>query len=119
MTASIEIQFQNATATANTVAISVMNGIFQLESNAYLTMNGTFSFDALMISTGSLSISNWSTGDVLNGQIDIPVNSQSGMPSITVSNFSGTVTINWPTTVGPQFQQLMPGDPITLTDFVG
>jgi hypothetical protein len=121
MTSPITISYQGATFTANTATIIIGNGgSFQLTNNEFLSFNGSFTFDALNISSGSIDIYNSKEGVPVNGGITIPVMSGAGGdPTITATNFQGSVTISWPSSQGPQYDQLSPGDPLTLTVFTG
>jgi hypothetical protein len=117
-TQTIELNYQNATLSANTAVISVGHGgSFTLARNEFLSINGTFTFATLNISSGAISFYNTASGTSVNGTVSIPVTATQD-PTITASNFSGTVTLSWPSSEGPQYQQLSPGDPITLTGFV-
>jgi hypothetical protein len=118
MTAAIEIEFQSATFTADNAAITVGNGSFELSDSQMLSMYGAFPFDTLNLGTGSIGFYNSSAGASVSGVISIPVAAgNSGDPTITVTAFSGAVTLSWPSNTGPQYQALSPGDPITLTGF--
>ncbi len=120
MTSPITINYSNATFTASSAAISVSGGTFQLTNINSLSLRGSFTFNALDLSSGMLSFS-VATGTSVNGTVTIPVSAANpgSQPTITASNFTGMAMISWPSTTGPQFQPLSSGDPITLTNFAG
>ncbi|MGK6355772.1 hypothetical protein ACMGDH_11185 [Sphingomonas sp. DT-207] len=121
MTASVQVQYQNATFTANTSTITIGNGgSIELGSNDSLTLEGSFSFGTLNISSGTISFYNQAPGTSVNGNANIPVASSGGSaPTLTANNFSGSVEVQWPTSNGPQYQQLSSGESITLNGFTG
>ena len=120
MSGLITIQYQNATLAADVANIIVgSGGVFQLTSNQSLSLNGTFSFSGFSVTTTAISIDNTSTGVSINGSVSVQINAAHGDPSITANNFSGTATVTWPSsTPGGGYQQLTPGDPLTLTGFI-
>jgi hypothetical protein len=114
------MQYQDSTFTANNATTQVQNGSFELTQTDFLTMNGTVTFNALNISSGSIGFYNSATGAAISGSVIVPVaKTGSSDPAITVNNFQGTCTLSWPSTSGPQYQNRSPGDPITLTNFLG
>jgi hypothetical protein len=116
MTALISIEYLNANFTAQSAEISVSGGTFQLTNYNFLSLQGTFAFDALSISTGMINFS-VSPGTSVSGTVNLPVSGS--QPTVVVTNFSGLAQLSWPTTTGPQTQPVAPGDPVTLVDFVG
>jgi hypothetical protein len=121
MTSPITIQYQGAQFTADSATITIGNGgSFQLTNNEYLSFNGSFTFNALNISSGSIDIYNSTQGVSVSGEIVVPaVSGGGGDPTITANNFQGSATVSWPSNQGPQYQQLSSGDAITLTGFTG
>jgi hypothetical protein len=54
-------------------------------------------------------------GTTFDAAVTVPVESEGPeAPAVEVTNFSGTVTVTWPTDVGLQTQVVIPGDPLTL-----
>jgi hypothetical protein len=90
--------------------IQVTDGQFVLMHKAYLSFSGAFTFNALSISNNAVIFSNAPSTSV-TGTVTLQVESSS-TPSITATNFTGTVYINWP---GGQQQELLPGNPMALT----
>lgn len=120
MASSITMQYQNATFTATNATTVVQNGSFELTQTDFLQMNGTITFNALNISSGTIGFYNSATGAAISGTIVVPVAKAGSVdPAITANNFQGTCTLSWPSTSGPQYQTLSPGDPITLTGYTG
>jgi hypothetical protein len=119
MTATISIQYESATFTANTSTVTVGNGgTFQLTDNQFLSLAGTFTFSTLSLSKSLISFYNNSQGTAVNGTASLPVSATTGLdPTIVANNFAGTVILSWPSKQGPQYQTLSPGDQITLTGF--
>lgn len=114
---SITINFQNATLTSMNSTISITGGSFALDPVSALTMSGTIAFRALYITSGAINF-NVESGTTFNAQVTIPLSAPNAAPSIEITNFAGTVTVTWPTTTGLQTQQIMSGDPLTLSGFV-
>lgn len=114
---SITINFQNATLTSTSTAIAVMNGSVGLDTTDALSMSGTIAFSSLYLTSGAINF-NVASGTTFNAQVTIPLNAPSGAPTIEITNFAGTVTVTWPTSSGLQTQQIMAGDPLTLSGFV-
>lgn len=122
MTGIVEVQYQNATFTANTASIVVGNGgKVELSNNGSFSLEGSFVFSTLSVSSGAVNFYNSSTGTSVNGNVKLPITSSgNGDPTITANNFSGSVELQWPTkNSGTQYQQLSSGESITLTDFAG
>jgi hypothetical protein len=52
--------------------------------------------------------------------ISISISAAGGSaPTITASGFSGSANVAWPSSLGPQFQALSPGNPVALSGFTG
>jgi hypothetical protein len=81
-----------------------------------LSMSGTIAFQALYVTSGAINF-NVTSGTSFSGQVVAPLNASGGAPSIEITNFSGTVTVTWPTAQGLQTQTVMSGDPITLNGY--
>lgn len=93
-------------------------GTFVLQSNQYLSLQGTFGFSQLEISSRVLNFANTSAGTAVSGTVVIPLSCASGTtPTITASNYSGTVNASWPG--GPPSQELTPGTALYLNGFGG
>lgn len=116
---TITINFQNTNLTTTTSQISIQNGAFALDTVSGLSMTGTISFSTLYVTSGAINF-NVETGTTFNATVVAPVSpAQGAAPVLEITNFSGTVTVMWPTASGPQTQTVMSGDPITLNGFVG
>jgi hypothetical protein len=113
---TITIDFQNATLTTTTSQVFISNGNFALDSTSALSMSGTISFSALYLTSGAINF-NVESGMSFNASVTAPVNAPGGAPAITITNFSGIVTVTWPTSMGLQTQIVMSGDPVTLNGF--
>lgn len=120
MSGLVTIQYTNSTLTANVATVIVGGGgAYTLTPNQSLTLNGTFTFSSLQVSTSTIAIDNTSQGVAINGSVAIQVSAASGDPTITANNFSGSATVSWPSsTPGGGFEQLTPGVPISLTGFI-
>lgn len=117
MSGTVTIQYTNATLTANVANIDVSGGgTYMLAQNNALDLNGTFTFSGLRITSGAISFQNTSTGVAINGTVTVQVDCPVGDPTITASNFSGSATVQWPSS-GSGFETLTPGQPITLSSF--
>jgi hypothetical protein len=79
-------------------------------------MSGTIPFTNLSIASGAISIDG-QPGATVNGNISFPVKMTGNAPTITVTNFSGTATMSWPSNSGGGVQPVAPGDPVTLNGF--
>ncbi|HEY4940851.1 MAG TPA: hypothetical protein VII56_05440 [Rhizomicrobium sp.] len=105
------------TSTNSTIVVGG-NGAFLLQNSAPLLFAGTITFAQLSISTVQIMISNTSSTTPVNGAITIPVTVKSGnVPTITATNFSGAVEVQWPTPNGQQTQTLSPSDTFYLNNF--
>lgn len=114
----ITINYQNVTLTSSSAQISVSQGSFGLETSGGLSISGTAGFDALYVTSSVVNFASQS-GAMFNAAVSVMVAANSGSdPVITATNFSGNVTVSWPTSNGPQIQMLSPGNPITLSGFV-
>jgi len=116
---TITITFNNATFTSSiaTIVLAQNTGSFEITSNNFIQLAGSFTFSALNISSNLISF-DVASGAAVNGTVQIPAVSTNNSPLLTVSNFAGTATVGWPTgSSGPQLQTLTPGDAITLSDF--
>lgn len=98
---TVTINFNNATLTSTSSQITVTGGSFCLSANDPLSMAGTVSFSSLYVTSGAVDF-NVQPGTKFTAQIVLPVATSGGTPLITVSNFSGTVTVTWPTPTGLQ-----------------
>jgi hypothetical protein len=116
MAGIVTLTFQNAKFTGSTCSISVSGGTIVLEAGPSLSLSGTIPFTNLSIASGAISIDG-QPGSTVNGNIGFPVNMTGNEPTITVTNFSGTATISWPSNTGGGVQQVPPGDPVTLNGF--
>jgi hypothetical protein len=116
MTSKITISFENATLTSTTSQILITNGVFMLDSSSALSMSGTISFSSLYVTTGAINF-NVQSGTTFTASVVAPVNASNGAPTIEVTNFSGTVTVTWPTQTGLHTQMVISGDPMTLNGF--
>lgn len=111
---TITVNFQNAELTTTSSQIIIDGGgAFCLGRTSALSMAGTISFDALYVTSGAMNF-NVQSGTTFNASVVIPVESQ-GSATLAVTNFSGTVTVTWPTDTGLETQTMMSGDPITLS----
>ena len=113
---TITINFQDATLTTTTSQILIGSGNFALDTTSALSMMGTINFSSLYVTSGAINV-NVESGTMFTATVMVPVNAPGGAPSITVTNFAGTVTVTWPTSEGLQTQTIMSGDPITLNGF--
>ncbi|MGH6616992.1 hypothetical protein [Sphingomonas sp.] len=120
MTGVVQVQYQNATFTANTATIVIENGTISLDNHGSFGLSGSFQFNNLNVSSGSVSFYNQSPDTPVNGTANISVSSSGkGDPKLTANNFSGSVELQWPTNDGTKYQQLSSGESITLSDFNG
>lgn len=115
---SVTINYQNATLTATTSSIMVSNGTIGLSVSDALSLSGTISFSSLYITSGAVSF-NVESGAIFNAAVNIPVSAGGSDPLLEVTNFAGSVFVTWPTSGGLQTQTLSPGDPLTLSGYVG
>lgn len=116
---TITINYQNATLTTTTSQVIITGGNFALDTTSALTMSGTINFTSLYITSGAINF-NVESGTQFAATLGAPVSTSNGAsPTLEVTNFSGTVTVTWPTASGLQTQTVMSGDPITLNGFVG
>lgn len=113
---TITINFQNVALTTSTSQILITNGTFALDTTSALSMAGTINFTALYVTSGAINF-NVESGTTFHATVGAPVDAAGGAPTLAVTNFSGTVTVTWPTSSGLQTQALMSGDPITLNGF--
>jgi hypothetical protein len=102
-------------ATTSTVEFIVSGGAaWSLSSVNALSINGTLPITDLYATRTALNLG-LPPNSALNFTISIPIEPQENeAPMVEVTNFSGTVTVTWPTDTGLQFQTLEPGDPIAL-----
>ena len=115
---TITINFQNASLTSTMSSIIITNGSIGLSAYDALSVSGTVSFSSLYITTGAINF-NVDSGTAFNASLVVPVSPNAGDPTLEITNFQGMVMVMWPTANGPQAQDLMSGDPITLTGYVG
>jgi len=115
---TITISFENTNLTTSTSQVIITNGNFALDMTSALSMSGTISFNALYVTSGAINF-NVASGTSFNAQVVAPVNAPGGAPVIENTNFSGAVTVTWPTQQGLQTQTVMSGDPLTLNGFAG
>jgi len=106
-------------ATSNAVQFLLSDGAtWSLSSVNALSISGTFPITELYASRAALSLG-ISPGSELNFTISVPIDQEkNAAPVVEVTNVSGTITVEWPTDTGPQFQSLEPGDPISLYGLV-
>lgn len=118
--ASITVNFSNATLSSTTSSILLTGGSYGLAVADALSISGTVTFSSMYITTGAISF-NVASGTSFNAQVEANVSSAAAgtPPAIEVTNFSGTVTVTWPTATGPQTQTLESGNPLTLSGYVG
>ena len=114
---SITIDFQNATLTSTNSTIAIIDGSFALDPTSGLFMSGTIAFSALYVTSGAINF-NVGSATTFDAQITVPLSARRAAPTIEISNLTGTVTVTWPTPSGPQTQQIMSGDALTLSGFV-
>lgn len=123
MTSIISLTYEaGCTFTSNAAMITVGNGgAFELTNNQSLSLNGSFTCSALSLSTAVISFANLSPGTAVSGTVTIPVNAPNvttgEYPTITANHFSGTVMLQWPSSAGPQYQELLPGKSLTLINY--
>ena len=113
---SITIDFSNATLTSPTCSIQLSGGYFALSPDSALGLSGA-AFDSLAASTGAIDFST-ATGTAFTAAVQADIAS-SGVPSITVTNFSGFASVTWPTADGWGRQPLTAGEPMELDGFTG
>lgn len=114
MAGTIYLTFDSAKIYGGAFVISVGGGTIVLDPS--LSFNGTISFHVLSIGTGAISIEAAESA-VVDGSFGVAINASGAAPTITVANFIGQATINWPTGSGTQSQSLLRGEPITLAGF--
>jgi len=120
MTDIVQVQYMNATFTANTATITIGNGELNITNNEAISFEGSFPFSSLNVSSDTVRFYNQSPNTAVNGNATLPIaSSGTGDPTITANNFSGSVELQWSTRNGPQHQQLSPGEAVTLTGFTG
>jgi hypothetical protein len=116
----ITINFSNVTLFSTNSSIQLTGGTYGLDVSEGLSISGTVSFSSMYVTTGAISF-NVTSGTAFNAQVEAKVTSSTAgtPPSIEVTNFSGTVTVTWPTATGPQTQTIESGNPMTLSGYVG
>jgi hypothetical protein len=114
MAGTVYLTFDSAEIYGGTFVISVEEGTIVLDPS--LSFSGTIPFNVLSIGTGAIRI-DAAESAVVNGSFGFAINAPGGAPTITVTNFIGTATINWPTSSGTQSQPLPRGEPIILPGF--
>ncbi|MEZ0242904.1 MAG: hypothetical protein ACAH11_05975 [Sphingomonas sp.] len=112
----VTINFLNAEATDTTCAIWVTNGEVVLNYEDFLSISSSVNYNYLQATSGAVCF-DVAQGVAFTAGIQVPVTATQD-PEITVTNFSGTVTVTWTTASGPETQTLMPGNPMTLSGFV-
>jgi hypothetical protein len=112
---TITFDFENTVLTTTTSQILISGpASFCLAQTAALTFSGTISFTSLFMTRDALDF-NVESGTTFNAAVVVPVESEgAGSPSVEVTNFTGTVTVTWPTDTGFQTQTVLAGDPLTL-----
>lgn len=108
----------SAEATTNTVQFLVSGGAaWSLSSVSALSIGGMLSITDLYVTGNALNLGVL-PGSPLNYTVTIPLEDQeTDAPVVEVTNFSGIVTVTWPTDSGLQTQTLLAGDPIALYGF--
>ncbi|MCX6936889.1 MAG: hypothetical protein NTU80_03175 [Verrucomicrobia bacterium] len=116
----ITIKFSNVTLSSNTSSIRLTGGAYALGVAEGLSVSGTLSFSSMYCTTDAISF-NVTSGTAFNAafQAKVTSNSEGTPPSVEVINFTGTVTVTWPTYTGPQTQALESGNLMTLSGYVG
>lgn len=116
----ITINYSSVTLSSTTSSIQLTGGCFGLDIDEGLSISGTVSFSSMYVVTGAI-VFNVESGTAFNAAVQAKVTSNTAgtPPSIEVTNFTGTVTVTWPTSTGPQTQTLESGNPMTLSGFVG
>lgn len=104
-------------ATSATVQFLISGGgVWTLDPRRPLAFSGTFTVTNLVATENALSLG-LSPGSPLDFTVSVPLADQfGGAPDVEVTNVSGTITVEWPTETGPQFQSLEAGVPLTLVD---
>lgn len=114
---TITINFQNVVLTTGTLQILISNGSFALDPVSALSMSGTTAFSSMYVTAGAIN-SNVQSGTAFNATVTVAVSATGSAPVLEVGNFSGTVTVTWPTSSGLSTKPVTPRTPITLDGFV-
>lgn len=116
----ITINFSNVTLSSTNSSIQLTGGAYALDVAEGLSISGTVTFSSMYVTTGAISF-NVTSGTAFNAAVQAKVTSNTAgtAPQIEVTNFTGTVTVTWPTQTGPQTQTLESGNPMTLSGYVG
>lgn len=118
MSGKVTVTYSTATLSSTSSNIVVGGGSIVLTANSPLELQGTIPFNGLYITETVITLDNPATGASINGTIAFELDAPGGAPTIDASNFSGTVSVNWPQTTGaPGNQPLSPGDALTLSNF--
>lgn len=112
---TITFGFQNTVLTTTTTQILISGpASFCLAQTSALSFSGTLPFTSLYMTRDTLNF-NVESGTTFNAAVVVPIESEGyGSPTVEVTNFAGTVTVDWPTDSGLQTQTLLAGDPLTL-----
>lgn len=118
--ASITINFTNATLSSTNTSLQLTDGTYGLDVADALSVSGTVTFTSMYVTTGAISF-NVASGTSFNAQVEAMVASTNAgtPPSIEVTNFTGTVTVSWPTAQGIKTEQLTSSNSLTLSGYVG
>jgi hypothetical protein len=120
MTGSVKIVYQQGTTfNSMSAAIKLDGAIFEMGSNEFFQLSGTFVFNQLIVSSGLIQIFNNAAGTAVSGEIDIPlIKTGSADPEITVTNFSGVVMVGWTASGGGgQLTPVTESQSFTLSNF--
>lgn len=108
-----------ANATTDMVDFLVSGGAtWSLDTVRALTLTGTIPIISIYATRSALSLG-FPPGSTLEFTATFPIMaSGSETPVVEVTNFSGTITVAWPTLTGPEFQTVLPGDPLPLNGLI-
>jgi hypothetical protein len=120
MSGTIQVSFNNATLTSTTSNISLTTATYALQPASPIALSGTVNFSSMSIYSSTINF-NVSSGSSFNASLNFPYalsSTSTQIPTISVTNFSGYVTVTWPTLTGPITAELQSGLPTQLGNLI-
>ncbi|HEX8380451.1 MAG TPA: hypothetical protein VF619_07880 [Allosphingosinicella sp.] len=116
---SVIFNFSAATINASSCVIQVENGTYVLDENSGLVISGPTTFDSFQVTSNLIQLGS-DQNTSFSAAVTVNISSdQTGAPSVKVNNFTGPVSVTWPTSSGLQTQPLGSGNWQQLDGFSG
>jgi hypothetical protein len=117
--ANIVFTFSSAEPTSNSIQMRLLGSNFSIGRYTGLSFSISTPISSFEATSTTLYMGLFS-GTTFTGTVTDLIQFQPGAsPAVEVTNFTGTVSVSWPTNDGPETQILTPGEPLALSGVVG